>query len=281
MGPTVQVRCELSSVGSISCDLNQLENALLNLSINARDAMPSGGTLAIGTRLLDVDARTGQDKDLRPGPYVIISVTDDGCGMDEDVMRRAFDPFFTTKKMGEGTGLGLSMIYGFTQQSGGQIRIHSTPDVGTTVSMYFPLDQRNADTLTGTLTDAPVLPHDKGNGEVILLVDDETGIREVAVELLNDQGYTLFEAIDSASALRQFEKLDRLDLLLTDIGLPGAMNGLALAKALKARCPELKILFITGYAKAEGISEGASLGRVLTKPFKVGELLDCVRAVLD
>lgn len=280
MGPTVQVRCELSSVGSINCDLNQLENALLNLSINARDAMPSGGTLAIRTRLLDVDAWTGQDKGIRPGRYVIISVTDDGCGMDDDVMRRAFDPFFTTKKMGHGTGLGLSMIYGFTQQSGGQVRIHSTPDVGTTVSMYFPLDQRNPDTLTGTLTDAPVLPRDKGNGEVILLVDDETGIREVAVELLNDQGYTLFEAIDSASALRQFEKLDHLDLLLTDIGLPGAMNGLALAKTLKARCPELKILFITGYAKAEGISEGASLGRVLTKPFKVGELLDCVKAVL-
>jgi PAS domain S-box-containing protein len=281
MGPTVQVRCELTSVGSINCDLNQLENALLNLSINARDAMPSGGTLAIRTRLLEVDARTGQDKGIRPGRYVIISVTDDGCGMDEDVLRRAFDPFFTTKKMGQGTGLGLSMIYGFTQQSGGQIRIHSTPNVGTTVSMYFPLDQRNADTLTGTMTDAAVLPRDKGNGEVILLVDDETGIREVAVDLLSDQGYTLFEAIDSESALSQFDKLDRLDLLLTDIGLPGAMNGLALAKTLKARRPELKVLFITGYAKAEGISEGASLGRVLTKPFKVGELLDCVKAVLD
>jgi PAS domain S-box-containing protein len=280
MGPTVRVSCVLTPVGNISCDFNQLENALLNLSINARDAMPTGGTLIIRTQQLDLDARRGKEKDLKPGPHVMISVTDDGCGMDEEVLRRAFDPFFTTKKIGQGTGLGLSMIYGFTQQSGGQIRIHSTPDVGTTVSMYFPLDSRSADIGLETSVDVPALPDKRGNGEVILVVDDETGIRETAVELLTDQGYTLFEAIDSASALSQFERLEHVDLLLTDIGLPGALNGLALAKILKAHRPQLKILFITGYANAEGLTERFTLGKVLFKPFSVSELSAQVRSIL-
>lgn len=280
MGPDVVVRCDLSSVGCINCDTNQLENALLNLAINARDAMSAGGTLTLRTQRLDIDARTGKDKEMQPGPYVLISVTDDGCGMSEDVLRRAFDPFFTTKKIGQGTGLGLSMIYGFTQQSGGQIRIHSTVNVGTTISMYFPLDKRSADNAFGASDEVTSLPSNTGNGEVILVVDDETGLREIAVELLTDQGYAPYEAIDSASALRQFEKLDKLDLLITDIGLPGAVNGLALAKTLKAQCPQLKILFITGYANAEGITEGLSLGKVLSKPFSVSELSDHVRSAL-
>jgi CheY-like chemotaxis protein len=172
------------------------------------------------------------------------------------------------------------MIYGFTQQSGGQIRIHSTPDVGTTVSMYFPLDSRSADIGLETSVDVPALPDKRGNGEVILVVDDETGIRETAVELLTDQGYTLFEAIDSASALSQFERLEHVDLLLTDIGLPGALNGLALAKILKAHHPQLKILFITGYANAEGLTERFTLGKVLFKPFSVSELSAQVRSIL-
>jgi CheY-like chemotaxis protein len=262
------------------CDTNQLENALLNLAINARDAMAAGGTLTLRTQRLDIDERTGKDKEMQPGPYVLISVTDDGCGMSEDVLRRAFDPFFTTKKPGQGTGLGLSMIYGFTQQSGGQIRIHSTLNVGTTISMYFPLDTRNADNTLEAVANAASLPSDKGNGEVILVVDDETGLREIAVELLTDQGYAPYEAIDSASAMKQFEKLDRVDLLITDIGLPGAINGLALAKTLKAQRPQLKVLFITGYANAEGITEGLSLGKVLSKPFSVTELSDYVRSAL-
>lgn len=280
MGPDVVVRCDLASVGCISCDTNQLENALLNLAINARDAMAAGGTLTLRTQRLDIDERTGKDKEMQPGPYVLISVTDDGCGMSEDVLRRAFDPFFTTKKPGQGTGLGLSMIYGFTQQSGGQIRIHSTLNVGTTISMYFPLDTRNADNTLEAVANAASLPSDRGNGEVILVVDDETGLREIAVELLTDQGYAPYEAIDSASAMKQFEKLDRVDLLITDIGLPGAINGLALAKTLKAQRPQLKVLFITGYANAEGITEGLSLGKVLSKPFSVTELSDYVRSAL-
>lgn len=282
MGPDVVVRCNLASVGCISCDINQLENALLNLAINARDAMAAGGTLTLRTQRLDIGEHNGTDKEMQPGPYVLISVTDDGCGMSEDVLSRAFDPFFTTKKLGQGTGLGLSMIYGFTQQSGGQIRINSALNVGTTISMYFPLDARNADKTREALTNvaSSSSPSHKGNGEVILVVDDETGLREVAVELLADQGYAPHEAIDSASALKQFEKLERLDLLITDIGLPGPVNGLALAKMLKAQRPQLKVLFITGYTKTEGITEGLTLGKVLSKPFSVIELSDYVRSAL-
>jgi PAS domain S-box-containing protein len=280
MGPDVVVRCDLASVGCINCDINQLENALLNLAINARDAMATGGTLTLRTQRVDIGERTGEDKDMQPGPYVLISVTDDGCGMNEDVLIRAFDPFFTTKKPGQGTGLGLSMIYGFTQQSGGQIRIKSALNVGTTISIYFPVDARNADKTHEALANVPSRHSDNGNGEIILVVDDETGLREIAVELLTDQGYTTYEAIDSASALKQFEKLDRLDLLVTDIGLPGPVNGLALAKTLKAQRPQLKVLFITGYTKTEGITEGLTLGKVLSKPFSVIELSDYVRSAL-
>ncbi|WP_032634330.1 ATP-binding protein [Pseudomonas syringae] len=280
MGPDVVVRCDLASVGCISCDINQLENALLNLAINARDAMAAGGTLTLRTQRLDIGERTDKDQDMQPGTYVLISVTDDGCGMSEEVLNRAFDPFFTTKKPGQGTGLGLSMIYGFTRQSGGQIRIKSALNAGTTVSMYFPLDTRNADKTLEAVANAASLPSDKGNGEVILVVDDETGLREIAIALLTDQGYAPHEAIDSASALKQFEKLDRLDLLITDIGLPGPVNGLALAKTLKEQRPQLKVLFITGYTKVEGITEGLTLGKVLSKPFSVVELSDYVRSAL-
>ncbi|MCD5995456.1 response regulator [Pseudomonas sp. CDFA 602] len=278
MGPTIDVKCSLTHSGNINCDLNQLENALLNLAINARDAMPSGGCLTIQTRRLEVDERTADDKDLKPGPYSLISVTDDGSGMDEEVLRRAFDPFFTTKKIGQGTGLGLSMIYGFAQQSGGQIRIHSTVGIGTTVTLYFPIDERGIERALGTGIDA--LPDANGNGEVILVVDDESGVREIAVELLSERGYTVFEAIDSTSAFSQSKKLDTLDLLITDIGLPGAMNGLELARQMKAERGDLKILFITGYAKAEGISEGMQLGKVLSKPFSLTELAHSVSTAL-
>jgi PAS domain S-box-containing protein len=279
MGPAIGVQCQLASTGNINCDLNQLENALLNLSINARDAMPAGGTLSISTQRLDIDSNTGHDKEMQPGSYILISVTDDGSGMEEDVLRRAFDPFFTTKKIGEGTGLGLSMIYGFTQQSGGQVRIHSTVGLGTTVSMYFPVDQREASKATSTVTRE--LPGAQGNGETILIVDDETGIRETAVELLNERGYDVFEAIDSRSALAKASSLGTIDLLITDIGLPGAINGLVLAEQLKSAHPDLKVLFITGYAKAAGIGEGIALGKVLLKPFSLGDLEQAVSRLLS
>ncbi|VVN96938.1 ATP-binding protein [Pseudomonas viridiflava] len=279
MGPTIQVTCQLSSVGNINCDLNQLENALLNLSINARDAMPKGGTLTLCTQRLEPDEAMAMAEDLQPLPYVLISVIDDGCGMDEEVLRRAFDPFFTTKKLGQGTGLGLSMIYGFTRQSGGQVRIQSESGVGTTVTMYFPVDQRTVEQMADTTYAA--MPEKTGNGEVILIVDDETGVREIAADLLSDQGYDVFEAADCISALEQARTLDRLDLLITDIGLPGPMNGIMLAQELTASRPTLKVLFITGYTKAEGITEGQSLGKMLFKPFSLIEFSDSVKSILS
>ncbi|MCI3910199.1 ATP-binding protein [Pseudomonas viridiflava] len=279
MGPTIQVTCQLSSVGNINCDLNQLENALLNLSINARDAMPKGGTLTLCTQRLEPDEAMAVAEDLQPLPYVLISVIDDGCGMDEEVLRRAFDPFFTTKKLGQGTGLGLSMIYGFTRQSGGQVRIQSESGVGTTVTMYFPVDQRTVEQTADTTYAA--MPEKTGNGEVILIVDDETGVREIAADLLSDQGYDVFEAADCISALEQARTLDRLDLLITDIGLPGPMNGITLAQELTASRPALKVLFITGYTKAEGITEGQSLGKMLFKPFSLIEFSDSVKSILS
>jgi PAS domain S-box-containing protein len=281
MGPTIKVNCKLSHGGNINCDLNQLENALLNLSINARDAMPGGGTLTISTRLVEVNEKSATEQDFKPGPYVSLQVTDDGFGMPEEVLRRAFDPFFTTKKIGQGTGLGLSMIYGFTQQSGGQIRIHSKVGAGSTVTMYFPVDLRSVDPIADNVdsVDKPVLDTRKIN-EVILVVDDEAGVREMTVEFLADLGYTVFEAVDSTSAFNQVEKMRVLDLLVTDIGLPGAMNGLVLAQRLKAKHADLKVLFITGYTKAEAISEGMLLGKVLAKPFSLGELNTNVRGAL-
>lgn len=279
LGPTIQVQSDLPHVGNISCDLNQLENALLNLAINARDAMPSGGSLAVNTRRVEVNETMAFDKDLKAGSYVSISVTDTGCGMDDEVLRRAFEPFFTTKKIGQGTGLGLSMIYGFVQQSGGQIRIHSTPGIGTTITLYFPTDARSIEhTGSNSNPDSPV---PRNNGEVILVVDDEAGVRGITVEVLADQGYNAYQAVDSTSAFTQFRKLDDVDLLITDIGLPGPMDGLMLATALKAERPGLKVLFITGYAGAQGISDGLLMGEVLFKPFSLADLIRRVRTVLS
>ncbi|MEE4674909.1 response regulator [Pseudomonas alliivorans] len=278
MGPKIQVVCQLCNEGRINCDLNQLENALLNLSINARDAMPKGGTLTLSTQRIEPDEELARAEDLQRVPYLLISVADTGCGMNEEVLRRAFDPFFTTKKLGQGTGLGLSMIYGFTRQSGGQVRIQSVMGQGTTVNMYFPQDQRGVEKRTD-LHDAAI-PEEAGQGEVILIVDDETGVREIAAELLIEQGYEVHQAADCLSALEQVKKLDTFDLLITDIGLPGPMNGIALAQQLTSTRPDLKVLFITGYAEAEGITEGQSLGKVLSKPFSLAEFSQTVKGIL-
>ncbi len=279
MGPTIDVQCKLAHSGNISCDLNQLENALLNLSINARDAMPEGGRLLIQTERVVIDSQTSGDSDLAPGVYSRISVTDSGCGMDEEVLRRACEPFFTTKKQGHGTGLGLSMIYGFAKQSGGLIRLHSSVGIGTTVAIYFPVDTRSIEATAAEATDT--LPAVRGRGETILVVDDEAGVRQITVDVLGERGYIVSEAIDSTSAFNQSRKMPTLDLLITDIGLPGPMNGLALARQLKEEREDLRIIFITGYAKAEGISEGKLMGKVLAKPFSLNELLRSVDSALS
>jgi PAS domain S-box-containing protein len=265
-------------------DQNQLENALLNLCINARDAMPAGGQLTVETANFVVDERMAQEGDLAPGQYVALSVADTGIGMTSDVKARAFDPFFTTKPLGSGTGLGLSMIYGFAKQSGGQVRIYSEVGRGTMVCLYFPRfvsEQGSAPSRIAQTTALQAKP-----GEAVLVVDDEELVRMLVVEVLEELGYVTYEAGEAASSLRTLKSSARIDLLVTDIGLPGEMNGRQLADAARALRPELKVLFITGYT-ADAVIDQGNIGpgmHVMTKPFlmealgtKVGEMISAAQ----
>ncbi|VVN71828.1 ATP-binding protein [Pseudomonas fluorescens] len=280
VGPSIIVECSFRANDRIRCDLNQLENALLNLAINARDAMPNGGSLDLQVDRCVIDQASSSEKMMPAGSYVSISVTDSGTGISPEILSRIFDPFFTTKKIGEGTGLGLSMIYGFTQQSGGQVRAHSSLGVGTTVTMYFPID--NSQPVETEITpDGPQQTKSSGHNETILLVDDEAAIRQMASELLSETGYRVIEAVDSVSAMKQAEKLEYLDLLLTDIGLPGLMNGISLAAELKVKYPSLKVLFITGFAGGSKLVLTDATTWVLTKPFSLNELSSRVSSLMN
>ena len=282
VGPAIAVETTLpAGVGPILCDPNQLENAVLNLAINARDAMPQGGRLSIGTSNVVMNQAVATERDVPSGDYVAIMVTDTGTGMPADVVARAFDPFFTTKPLGEGTGLGLSMIYGFATQSGGQVHIQSREGIGTTVSIYLPRHHGEAEA-AAHLSEAGLLLSRAGAGETVLVVDDEVPLRLVLVEVLQDLGYTVMEAGDALSGLRQAGEMPRLDLLVTDVGLPGLMNGRQLADAVRARRPELKVLFITGYAEAAVVGTGG-LGpgmEIMTKPFTLDALISRIRELV-
>ncbi len=281
VGP--QVTVEIVGAGGLWATLvdpNQLENALLNLCINARDAMPDGGRLTIETGNKWLDERTARSRDLPPGQYVTLCVSDTGTGMTSEVVRRAFDPFFTTKPIGMGTGLGLSMIYGFVQQSGGQARIYSEVGEGTMVCLYLPRHQGEAasEEADAELAGAPRA----GQSETVLVVDDEPTVRMLVTEVLEDLGYTAIEAADGPAGLKVLRSDVRIDLLVTDVGLPGGMNGRQVADAGRAVRPELKVLFITGYA------ENAVLGHghldpgmhVLTKPFAMEALASRIRGMI-
>ncbi|MDR6788212.1 signal transduction histidine kinase [Sphingomonas sp. BE138] len=262
-------------------DPNQLENALLNLCINARDAMPDGGRVTIETANKWLDERAARPRDLPPGQYLSLCVTDTGTGMTPEVQARAFDPFYTTKPMGEGTGLGLSMIYGFARQSGGQVRIYSEPGQGTTVCIYLPRHHGTVATdEDATLPLDQALPV-KGMPTVVV-VDDEPTVRMLVIEVLDGLGYTVLEAGDGAAAVRILESGIRPDLLVTDVGLPGQMNGRQVADAALAHFPELRVLFITGYAENAVIGNGQLDPHValLTKPFTMEGLAAKVRALL-
>ena len=259
-------------------DANQLENAILNLVVNARDAMPQGGALTVETRLVDI-AEDSPDRpaDLKAGPYVVVSVTDDGVGMETGVLAKIFDPFFTTKPIGQGTGLGLSMVYGFARQSGGQVRVHSKVGVGTTASIYLP--QANAVYQTVPLPetfDAPA-----GQGERVLIVEDDPAVRMLMSECLRDLSYDVVEAEDSNAAIRILEAEGALSIMVSDVGLPG-MNGRQLAEVARQHRPELPVLFVTGYAENAAIRAGY-LGTnmsMITKPFRIEELGIKVREML-
>ncbi|XYD09071.1 PAS domain S-box protein [Methylobacterium sp. NMS12] len=261
-------------------DPPQLENALLNLCINARDAMPGGGRITVETANKWLDERGAKERELPPGQYLSLCVTDTGTGMTPDVIARAFDPFFTTKPMGQGTGLGLSMIYGFARQSGGQVRIYSELGQGTTMCIYLPRHYGEADGAEAApdLAGAPRAEQ----GETVLIVDDEPSIRMLVTEVLEDLGYTAIEAADASAGLKVLQSDVRIDLLVTDVGLPGGMNGRQMADAARVGRPDLKVLFITGYAENAAIGNGhlAPGMAVLTKPFVMEALASRIKDLI-
>ena len=262
-------------------DAPQLESSLLNLCINARDAMPDGGRITIKTANKWLDERAAHERSLPPGQYLSICVTDTGTGMTPDVIGKAFDPFFTTKPLGQGTGLGLSMVYGFVRQSGGQVRIYSEVGQGTTMCIYLP---RHCGSEAEKLEAARVPePGRAAAGETVLIVDDEPTVRMLVGEVLLDLGYGALEAADAAAALEILRSDQRIDLLITDVGLPGGMNGRQLADAARVTRPVLKVLFITGYAENAIIGNGqlAPDMHVLTKPFMMDTLTRRIRDIVE
>jgi signal transduction histidine kinase len=281
MGPAVHM--EVIGAGGLwpaLVDPHQLENALLNLCINARDAMPDGGRLTIETANKWLDERAAKERELPPGQYVSLCVTDTGTGMSPAVIAHAFEPFYTTKPLGQGTGLGLSMIHGFAQQSGGQIRIYSELGKGTTMCLYLPrLDQNVAE------DERPAAPSEgrpSGDGEVVLVIDDEPTIRMLIAEVLEELGYSIIEAWDGASGMRVLQSDVRIDLLITDVGLPNGMNGRQVADAARQLRPNLKVLFITGYAENAVIGNGhLDKGmQVIAKPFEMNALVRKIRELV-
>ncbi|MBD8736840.1 PAS domain S-box protein [Sphingomonas sp. CFBP 13706] len=273
LGPSIEVKVvSANGLWPILVDAPQLENALLNLCINARDAMPEGGQLTIETGNKALDARAAAAQDLPPGDYVSLCVTDTGTGMEPEIIERVFDPFFTTKPIGEGTGLGLSMIYGFVRQSGGQVRIYSEVGQGTTMCLYLPRLVGSQD-----LDDAgpsPEMRHRAQQGQTVLLVEDEIAIRELVSEILGDAGYRVLTASNGPMGVAILQTNERIDLLVTDVGLPGGLNGRQVADAGRVARPELKVLFVTGYAANAAVGAGhLDKGmEVLTKPFNIIEL---------
>jgi PAS domain S-box-containing protein len=282
MGERIELELALDGdLWATLCDQNQLENTMLNLSINARDAMPDGGRLRIETCNAHLDADyVARQRDVAPGEYVCISVTDTGTGMTPDVIARAFDPFFTTKPTGQGTGLGLSMIYGFAHQSDGHVEIISEVGTGTTVKLYLP--RREAELELPANSEEPVSEPAAGSGQTVLVVEDEPLILMLILDTLDELGYKSIDASDGPSGLRILQSTQRIDLLITDIGLPG-LNGRQVADAARLIRPNLKVLFMTGYAEAAAKADGM-LGpgmKMITKPFVIDTFMQRIRELLD
>jgi PAS domain S-box-containing protein len=279
LGEQVQMTVDLADdLWPVLTDANQLENAILNLAINARDAMPNGGQLTISTdnKTLADPIIDGQEP-MEAGDYVVIAVADTGTGMSPELMAKVFEPFFTTKPIGEGTGLGLSMIYGFAKQSMGQVRIDSVVDAGTTVRLYLPRHVGLIETQPNQKRGA--LP--KGEGETVLLVEDDSSVRLLIGEVLGELGYACIEAKDGQAALPILNSNTRLDLMISDIGLPG-LNGRQLADIARKSRPDLKILFVTGYAE-HALGHEKFLGpgmQMATKPFTLDALALKIREII-
>jgi signal transduction histidine kinase/CheY-like chemotaxis protein len=281
VGPGIQVEVVgAAGLWTALVDRNQLENALLNLCINARDAMPDGGRITIETANKWLDDRAARERELSPGQYISLCVTDTGTGMTPEVIKRAFDPFFTTKPLGQGTGLGLSMIYGFARQSGGQVRIYSEVRKGTTMCLYLPRHQ-GRDEDAQIAHEWEVAPR-ATEGQTVLVVDDEPTVRMLVSEVLQELGYTAIEVADGSTGLQVLRSDQRIDMLITDVGLPGGINGRQVADGAREVRPDLKVLFITGYAENAVVGNGhLEPGmQVLAKPFPMEALATRIRNLM-
>jgi len=273
-------RVEDPQAGSAEVDQNQLENALLNLAVNARDAMPNGGTLTIETASTKVEAHdAGVPFDLKPGDYILISVSDTGIGMTKEVLDRAFEPFFTTKPLGQGTGLGLSQVFGFVKQSGGNVKIYSRPGHGTTIKIYLP---RMSEAALSEETERNKVVAKGSRSESILVVEDNEAVREFSSEGLRDYGFKVLEAADASEALRILESGATVDLLFTDIGLPG-LNGRELVATVQRKYPDIRVLFTSGYAQMPSPTSSRWISEIplLSKPFTRSQLYERVLQVLE
>jgi len=281
VGPDIHV--EMVGAGGLwttKIDPSQLENSLLNLCINARDAMlPAGGHLTVETSNKWLDTRAAADYGLPAGQYVSLCVTDTGAGMPAAVIEHIFDPFFTTKPTGQGTGLGLSMVYGFVRQSGGQVRVYSEVGKGTTMCLYLP---RYVGAAVEDDAAQGMEAFEHGDGERVLVIEDEQTIRLLLVEVLEEAGYKVLAANDGPAGLRALQTIQRIDLLVTDVGLPGGLNGRQVADAARQARPDLKVLFITGYAQNAAVGNGLLEPgmEVMTKPFEITSLASKVRTMI-
>jgi CheY-like chemotaxis protein len=283
LGETIELETVLAGgLWPVHVDANQLESAILNLAVNARDAMPAGGRMTIETANAYLDDRyASQEIGVSPGQYVAIAVTDTGEGMPPEVLQKAFDPFFTTKPVGAGTGLGLSMVYGFAKQSGGHAKIYSEPGKGTTVRIYLARHYGAAADTAVFDASAPA-PRAGRSAEVVLVVEDDPRVRQMSVEALRELGYAVHHAPGPEDALAMFDALGKVDVLFTDVVMPG-MSGRQLAEALQRKSSALKVLYTTGYTRNAVVHNGMVQPGVqfLPKPFSVDELARKMRAVID
>ena len=278
LGESVALECRLGSqIPSIRTDPSQLESAILNLAVNARDAMPDGGRLTIETLAVHLDEDdAAREHEVEAGDYVMLSVTDSGCGIAADKIDKVFEPFFTTKEVGKGSGLGLSMVYGFIKQTGGHVRIYSELGRGTTIRLYMPVagcDSRDRASVTELETDI------ESGHETVLVVEDQADVREVAVGLLEDLGYSVREAENGRDALEVLNAYDDIDLVFTDIVMPGGMDGTQVAKAARRLRPDLPVVYATGYAEAAVLREGdvRATENLVTKPYRREDLATKIR----
>lgn len=281
VGPNISIETVLAAgLWNCICDPNQLENAILNLCINARDALPEGGQITVETANSWIDDAEAAERDMDRGQYVAICVTDNGSGIAPEVLERVFDPFFTTKPVGQGTGLGLSTVYGFAKQSNGLARIYSELGVGTTVKIYLPrhLGKSEEDQQEAEPAELP-----RAEGETVLVVDDEPTIRMLIADALGELGYRAIEAADAASGLKVLESDVAIDLLISDVGLPGGMSGKDMVDAARIHRPNIKVLFITGYAENGAITNGhLDPGvQVMSKPFSMEKLAARIRSIIE